>query len=44
MIFLLITLSCGTVYAKGAKAEIWSYDLGERIEHRSISVGNENSK
>lgn len=41
MIFLLITLSCGTVYAKGAKAEIWSYDLGERIEHRSISVGNE---
>ncbi len=27
MIFLLITLSCGTVYAKGAKAEIWSYDL-----------------
>lgn len=43
MVLLIVALDAGKVYAKGAKVEIWSYDLGERIEHRSISVGNEMS-
>lgn len=38
---LPLTLSA-KIYAEDSKTEIWSYSLDERIEHRSIKVGDSN--
>lgn len=39
----ILSISKINIFAAETKAEIWSYSLDERIEHRSIKVGDNNS-